>query len=216
MPPRADDPVTVDDELIPTRASLLARLKDWDNHHSWKDFFDTYWRLIYHHASHAGLNDQQAQEVVQETIIAVARQMKDFNYDPDIASFKTWLYRIVQRRIADQFRKEARHAANIQALSDDEPGTNALEQIPDPASLEPDAAWNAEWESNLASAAAERVKRQVKQRHFQIFEYHVLQGHSAPKTANDLKTNAATVYWIKHRVGRRLRREVDRLRDQLL
>jgi hypothetical protein len=32
--------------LIPTRYSLLSRLQNWDDQDSWKDFFDTYWRLI--------------------------------------------------------------------------------------------------------------------------------------------------------------------------
>jgi len=35
------------DELIPTRQSLLGRLKDWEDQASWREFFDTYWRLIY-------------------------------------------------------------------------------------------------------------------------------------------------------------------------
>ena len=37
-------------ELIPTRASLLDRLKDWQDETSWKVFFDTYWKLIYNAA----------------------------------------------------------------------------------------------------------------------------------------------------------------------
>jgi len=35
-----------EDELIPTRASLLSRLKDWQDETSWKVFFDTYWERI--------------------------------------------------------------------------------------------------------------------------------------------------------------------------
>lgn len=216
MSARFDSPAAPEDELIPTRASLLARLKNWGDERSWKDFFDTYWRLIYHRAAQAGLNDQQAQEVVQETVISVAKQIKAFEYDPKTASFKTWLYRIVSRRIADQFRKQFRDARVLRVRPQDEPGTDELERHPDPASLEPDAAWDADWESNLVTAAAESVKRQVKQRHFQIYQYHVLQGNSPAKTARDLRTTAAAVYWIKHRVGRRLRHEVERLRDQLL
>jgi hypothetical protein len=45
--------VHADDELIPTRRSLLSRLKDWDDQESWRDFFNTYWRLIYGLASRA-------------------------------------------------------------------------------------------------------------------------------------------------------------------
>jgi len=33
-------------DSIPTRSSLLGRLKDWEDQESWRDFFETYWRLI--------------------------------------------------------------------------------------------------------------------------------------------------------------------------
>ena len=35
------------EEFIPTRKSLLDRLKNWGDDASWQDFFDTYWKLIY-------------------------------------------------------------------------------------------------------------------------------------------------------------------------
>jgi len=33
------------DEFIPTRSSLLSRLKRWDDQEGWRDFFDTYWKV---------------------------------------------------------------------------------------------------------------------------------------------------------------------------
>src|SRR2546428_7095250 len=92
-------------EIIPTRQSLLNRLKNWDDKTSWKDFFDTYWSLIYGVARKAGLNDSEAQDVVQETIISVARKIPEFTYDPAVCSFKTWLMKMTHWRIIDQFRK---------------------------------------------------------------------------------------------------------------
>ena len=49
-----------DHDSLPTRWSLLARLKNWEDQESWKTFFDTYWRLIYNVAIKAGLTDQEA------------------------------------------------------------------------------------------------------------------------------------------------------------
>ena len=45
-----------DDELIPTRASLIHRLKNWQDSASWQDFFKVYWKLIYGVARKAGLS----------------------------------------------------------------------------------------------------------------------------------------------------------------
>jgi hypothetical protein len=56
--------VTQPNELIPTRESLLSRLKNWEDRDSWEDFFDTYWKLIYGTARKAGLTDAEAQDIV--------------------------------------------------------------------------------------------------------------------------------------------------------
>src|SRR5262245_5224284 len=102
-------PTTID-ELLTTRRSLLSRLRDWDNEERWRDFFYTYWRLIHGLAMKCGLTESEAQDVVQETMLSVAKQMPGFKYDPALGSFKGWLLQITRRRIADQMRKRARPA----------------------------------------------------------------------------------------------------------
>src|SRR6266436_3633656 len=97
-------------EPIPTRHSLLNRLKDWGDQTSWQEFFDTYWQLIYNVAVKAGLPDAEAQEVVQETVIAVARKIGEFKADPARGSFSAWLMQLTRWRIADQFRNRVRQA----------------------------------------------------------------------------------------------------------
>jgi len=70
-------------ELAPTRATLLERLRNLQDHASWQQFFDTYWKLIYCAAIKSGLSDQEAEDVVQETVIGVARNMETFEYRPE-------------------------------------------------------------------------------------------------------------------------------------
>src|SRR5437868_7307561 len=91
--------------LIATRRSLVDRLANWDDQRRWQEFFDTYWKLIYSAARKSGLADAEAQEVVQETVITVAKNVGRLDYDPAVGSFKGWLLQITRRRIADQFRK---------------------------------------------------------------------------------------------------------------
>ena len=96
------------DEFLPTRVSLLRRLKDWGDQESWQEFFDTYHRLIHSVALKAGLSQTEAQDVVQETVLTVAKKIADFRADPAKGSFKGWLMVVTRRRIADQFEKRAR------------------------------------------------------------------------------------------------------------
>jgi hypothetical protein len=50
-----------EDVFIPTRSTLLSRLKDPGDDQGWRRFFDTYWKLIYGFALKAGLTETEAQ-----------------------------------------------------------------------------------------------------------------------------------------------------------
>ena len=115
-------------DLIPTRKSLLGRLKDWQDNESWRDFFDTYWRLIYGFAVQRGLSHEEAQEAVQETVVAVAKSIGRFKYDPKVCAFKTWLLGVTGSKIANQFAKRARQVAH---RAGDSQGTSLLSRLPD-------------------------------------------------------------------------------------
>jgi RNA polymerase sigma-70 factor (ECF subfamily) len=200
------------EEWIPTRQSLLTRLKDWRDDTSWRDFFSTYWRLIYGVAVKAGLSDAEAQEVVQETVIAVAKKMPEFKYDPVHGSFKAWLLTLTQWRISDQFRKRQQLAAHHPDLA---AKTSLMEAVPDPASEDRLAQlWDDEWHKNLMEVALERVKPRVSPRTLQIFQLHVLREWPVEKVTRTLGVGRAQVYLAKHRVAALLKKEITRLKRQ--
>src|SRR5205809_5170945 len=205
------------DELIPTRQSLLSRLKNSEDQTSWQDFFNTYWKLIYGVAMKSGLTDAEAQDAVQETVIAVARNIKEFQYDPKKCSFKSWLMLITRQRIIWQLRKRhvlpARHWTRLPTVpsADNSERTATIDTIPDPDSLSLDTLWEAEWEKNLMSAALEQVKRQVSGKQFQIFDLHVLQNWPVKDVTRTLRVSATQVYLAKHRVSALLKKEIKKL-----
>ncbi|MGA2863283.1 MAG: sigma-70 family RNA polymerase sigma factor [Verrucomicrobiota bacterium] len=207
-------------EFIPTRQSLLSRLKDWDDHESWKVFFDTYWRLIYNAALKAGLSDAEAQDVVQETLISVSRSMPNFHYDPRRGSFKTWLMRLTGWRIKRQLEKRAplKRSMNQSANrgSRTSTGTGTLEKIPDPAEPALEALWDEEWERNLMAAALERVKKRVDPKQYQIFDYCVLKTLPVSRVVRALNVNRGRVYLAKHRISKLIKQEITRLQTSRL
>src|SRR3954470_11706135 len=138
------------DDLIPTRASLLARIKNLDDHESWQDFFDTYWKLIYGVSVKRGLTRSEAQDVVQETMCAAMKHMPNFNYDRTVGTFKAWLLTMARWRINDQFRKRApmKNAPGGAHFDNSE----ALNNLPD-ETTDYEALWKQEWEQALFDAA---------------------------------------------------------------
>ncbi len=190
-----------DYDSLPTRQSLLSRLRDAGDDVSWRTFFETYWRLIYNVARKSGLSDDAAQEVVQETVISVARKMPEFRYDPQAGSFKQWLLLITRRRIHDYLRA----AYRALPLVEQETARERFQQLAAPA-LPPDAqidaAWEEEWRGNIFQAALAHVRQRVNPKHFQVFDYCVLRNVKAPEVARMLGLNAAQVYLARHRVSR--------------
>src|SRR6266496_4280854 len=157
----------VTEALAPTRHSSLRRMKNWDDQASWQEFFNLYWKLIYGVAIKAGLNDAEAQDVVQETIIAVAKQMEGFKYDPKIGSFKGWLLHTTRWRIGDQLRKRRGQAGALGREYKTSTRTATVERIPDPAGSNLEVIWENEWRNHIFAAAIEKVKRRVDARQYQ-------------------------------------------------
>src|SRR5262245_29981225 len=201
-------------EFLPTRWSLLSRLKDWDDQDSWRQFFDTYWKLIYSTALKAGLTHTEAEEVVQEVVISVAKKMGEFKTNAAAGSFKKWLLNITQWRITDQLRKRAREQGRRRPPSDDTARTDTVERVPDPQVDKLEATWNVEWQRNLAETALARVKTQVKPELFQIFDLLANKQWPARKVSQRLRVSLTQVYYAKCKVTLLLKKEIKKLERQ--
>jgi RNA polymerase sigma factor (sigma-70 family) len=196
------------EDLVPTRQSLLSRLKDLDDDESWREFFQTYWKLIYATARRAGLTDAQAQDVVQETIISVCKHLPGYRYDPARGSFKNWMLAITRWRIIDRLRS-GRSEDRVFAKRDGSgASTEMIESIPDTTLPAVDEVWDEEWERNLFQAAVQRVKATVSPRQYQIFDLIVLKQWPSKKVCQALGVNAAQVYVAKHRITALIKKAV--------
>jgi RNA polymerase sigma-70 factor (ECF subfamily) len=204
---------SVAEELIPTRTTLLLRLKDWRDQSGWQDFFDTYWNLIYGVAIKGGLTPAEAEDVVQETMISVAKNMPGFKYDPAIGSFKGWLLKMTRWRMADQFRK--RGPQNFQ-IDGPELGEGVLEQGTDAPGPELEKMWDEEWEDNLLKAAMAKARRRLDPKQYQIFDFYVNKNWAPEKIAKTFGVPVGQVYLAKHRVTDLVKQEVERLKKELI
>jgi RNA polymerase sigma-70 factor (ECF subfamily) len=204
------------DSLLPTRQSLLSRLRDWQDQEGWREFFDTYWRLIYNVARKSGLGDVEAQEIVQTTFIYLSRRMPKFRYEPARGSFKSWLRVVTRSRIGVYRRSEKAGNRLIREPFPDDgtEETGMLEKLPDPAADVLDEVWQREWEENLMSAAYRRVRMKVSAQQLLIFRLATTGGLALTHVAKRLDVSLAQVYLARHRVGKLLKAEVQKLRRE--
>ena len=207
---------------LATRPSLLQRLQSGEDQESW-DFYDIYGGLMRSFAAKAGLTSEEAEEVVQETVIGVSRRLPEFVYDPKVCRFKTWLLNQTRWQILRQLKRRANPASAAQSgaapgvptdashSADETAGTDAMARIPDPSIPDFGAEWDQEWEKGLLTRALERVSQQIDERQFQIFDLYVTKAWPAGRVAKMLGVSVARVYLTKHRVAALLKKEVRRL-----
>jgi RNA polymerase sigma factor (sigma-70 family) len=215
--PAISDPGPAKDyDSLPTRSSLLGRLRDVGDDASWRVFFETYWRLIYNVARKSGLEDEDAQDVVQDTVIAVARRMPEFVYDPARGSFKQWLLLITRRRIQDRLRQIYRSLRTLNPAETQESliYENVASPTPAPDTLI-DAAWENAWRDNIFQMALARVRERANPKFFQVFDYCVLQELPPSRVARMLGLSVARVYLAKHRISAAVKRAARAVEEEL-
>lgn len=209
------------DDSIATRASLIERLKDLDDRASWQEFYDLYHDLIFSVARRAGLNENEAAEVVQETLISVAKKMPGFTYEPGKDSFKGWLLTVCRWRIRDQLSGRPAQPtpdphSHCSQEGQSETRTATIERVADQAESELSQIWEQEWETQLLQRALARIKRQVHPQHYQAYHLAVIMSRPAGEVARAVGMKVPQVYLAKHRVGSLLKQELKRLKEALL
>ena len=198
---------------LETRPSLLKRLQSGDQSDSWREFYQIYGGLIRSFASKAGLTPEEAEDVVQDTAIGIARRLPEFVYDPKVCRFKTWLLNQTRWQIRKQLEQRAKlgGATGPSGPADGTGGTDPIARIPDPAVPEFGAEWDEAWERNLIAKGMERVRERIDERQFQIFDLYVTKDWPPDRVAKTLGISIARVYLTKHRVAAMLKKEVQRL-----
>jgi RNA polymerase sigma-70 factor (ECF subfamily) len=196
------------DELIPTKASLLGRLKNSQDQASWQELFDTYSGLIYGVARKAGLNGDAAKDVLEATMDAVAEHMPKFRYDPELGSFKSWLQQIIRLQIISQtLKKRPTAGAPIRE-------TTVVESDPSGKTL--DHLLEAEWKTNLLNAAVANVKRRLDPKKYQIFDLQVNKHWAPEKLAALMGLPVEEIAAAKESIAGMIQAEVKRLEEKMV
>jgi RNA polymerase sigma-70 factor (ECF subfamily) len=184
-----------------TDGELLQRVRNWREDDGWREFHRRYAPAIFAHARSSGLNHEEAEEVVQNTMLKVATYLPKFEYDRTVCRFRTWLNQIVNQRIIGVWRERRKSALPEEAcvyLSD------LLDGLILPAD---DSVPLAELQQRTLEVCLARVKAKVRADHWQVFEAYALLGMDAGTVAKRYGKTRTNVWRIRHRIVRLLRKE---------
>jgi DNA-directed RNA polymerase specialized sigma24 family protein len=122
-------------ESLPTRSSLLVRLRDPRDEQAWAEFVEVYTPLILRVAMQTGLQRADADDLAQDVFRAVAGAIGRWDPDPRQGTLRGWLFRIA-RNLSLNLLASRKHQA---IGSGDSAIADLLDQQPAPDAQ--DTAW---------------------------------------------------------------------------
>lgn len=201
-----DNPISGDESRT---ASSLLRGAAGDDEAAWSRLVVTYSPAVYAWSRRAGLQASDAADLVQEVMRGVARNLKSFHHDQSGDTFRGWLRRITQRRIADFRRKRDRDLAppvggsTVQARLKEQ-----VDPITDEISTDrPGGIIPHEKQKALA-----QVQSEFSPRNWQIFWRVVVEEHDTADVAHEFGVTSNVVRLAKSRILKRLRESMNESR----
>jgi len=193
-------------EITRTTTAMLEALHDPANAEVWEAFDGRYRSILIGFARNLGLNDQDAADVAQETLVRFVKEYREGRYDRERGRLGAWLVGIARFRILDHRRRRGSGAQLIDeavaAKLDDE---RHLTQI---------------WENERRHAILQAAMREFREtsrtdpRTIEIFEMLMVHGLTPQAVAEQHGVTTHDVYLAKSRVAQGLRKVVDRIQAE--
>ena len=181
-----------------TSLSLLARACQ-DDQHAWREIVHLYSPLVYRWCRRAGLADDDASDIFQETFRAVSSNLGNFRPTKSTGSFRCWLRTITRTKIADYFRRRRQQPAG-------QGGTAAQLSIAEIPEILPDDADDAVNETSLVvQRAMELIRPEFDPRNWKAFWQVAVEGRTAVEVAKQCGVSPQVVRQANYRIRRRLR-----------
>jgi RNA polymerase sigma-70 factor (ECF subfamily) len=191
-----------------TPQTLLEQLRHEPTAVAWKRLVDLYTPLIECWARQYSIPASDVDDLVQEVLAVLVRDLPAFEHNHQAGAFRCWLRTIVVHRVRGFWR--ARQAGARTAANGTDP--DLLEKIADPAS-DPDRHWEQEHDQFIIRRALELMQPELTASTWQAFRRQVLEGAKPADVAAELGLSVNAVVLAKFRVMRRLRQELQGLID---
>jgi RNA polymerase sigma-70 factor, ECF subfamily len=147
-----------------------------------------------------------ADDLVQEVLLAVSKDLKSFDHDGRPGAFRAWMKVILVNRLRNYWRGRGRRP---QARGDSDV-ERRLEQLEDPAS-EMSQIWNQQHDQHVLRQLLALAETHFAPGTWKAFCRVALDGAPADEVAEELQISLNAVFIAKSRVLSRLRQEAEGL-----
>jgi RNA polymerase sigma-70 factor, ECF subfamily len=192
----------------PTSRSLLTRASNGSDQEAWRRLTELYQPLIGRWVRPHVAQRADADDVVQEVLTALVRELPRFEHNQRPGAFRAWLRTITVFRLRRYWEKrDGRPAANGGPRA-----CEALAQLADPSS-ELSRSWDEEHDRYITTTLLASIRLEFQPATWRAFERQVRDGYPAADVAEELGLSVNAVLIAKSRVLKRLREKAVGLVD---
>lgn len=192
-----------------TSLSLLGRACQPDREAAWQQMVDIYSSLLTSWLRRFEVDVADADDLIQEVMLAVARELPRFEHSGQVGSFRSWIRTILVHRVRDYWRSRKYRPVSPGGSS----WAGRLELLVDESS-DVSREWNLEHDRHVMSRLLEHVKPRFQARTWEAFHRQVIGGQRADAVSAELGLPLNSVYVARSRVLSVLRREAAGLIDE--
>ena len=190
-----------------TRSSVLRAVANTENETAWHRLFDLYAGFIFSIARSKGLNDTDADDIVQVVFADLARNLPTFKYDRAKGRFRSYLAGLVNWRVMDRL-KAGKRDADLKAAFCEE--AKFWEEVK-AAAMDDDEFSEHEWQAAALEEALRRIKPDVRPEHYAAFVASAVEGQDTETVMRLYGLSRDNLYQIRKRLTVKLRETVDRV-----
>jgi RNA polymerase sigma-70 factor (ECF subfamily) len=191
-----------------TSATLLRWLGDRADEDAWRRLVELYTPLISSWLRRQGVLAADAEDLTQEVLTVVVREVSGFQHNGRAGAFRTWLRTITTNCLRQAWRSRGRQPMETTAPDLE----RALDQLEDPAS-DLTRRWDREHDEHVLARLLELIEPEFTPGTWRAFQRQVIDGVPAKPVAAELNMTVNAVLIAKSRVLSQLRRNAEGLVD---
>lgn len=192
-----------------TSVSLLQQIKDHTNIDAWQRFTSLYEKWIRRYLAGRGVRSHDADDVVQEVLAFISREIVGFDHNGRLGAFRNWLRQVTANRLKEFCRKQKQVVSDgpdLEALAD--------ELIDEDSGLS--RIWQREHDRFVVEQLLEHISDRFRKKSILAFRKIILEGKQAQDVANELNLSVGAVRVAQSRVLRMLQTVGEGLIDDSL
>jgi RNA polymerase sigma-70 factor (ECF subfamily) len=186
-----------------TRHSLIQRLQDGGDNAAWDEFASIYRPFIVRIALRKQLQFEDAEDLAQQVLLLVLKNISKWKADPARARFRTWLQTVVRNATINALSRRPRDLACG--------GTNAQQQLHQRPGADDPLWFDLEWQRETLRWAAQQVRDEFEPATWTAFRDTAILELSAQEVAKRIGKSVGAVYIARSRVMQRIKQKIAEL-----